>query len=143
MSEESMDNDKVSRGRILRDVLVFQAKLILDGFRDLLLVPVSLIAALVDLFDNSVAPGYHFYRVVRFGRHTDRWIDVFGTGPADEEGDSDFGFRDRGLDDLAERIEGTITREIKDGEGRASARRQLEDLLERLRKDGGGGPADR
>jgi hypothetical protein len=125
-----------SRIRIVRDVALFQGKLLLDGLRDLILVPISLIAALIDLFDDSVEPGHHFYRVVRFGRRTEKWIDLFGAGPADSSDDPKFGLADRGLDDLVERIEGTIKRQYKDAEDRTGARRQLEDLLERIRRDG-------
>jgi hypothetical protein len=126
-----------SRARIVRDVLLFQGKLLVDGFRDLLLVPVSLFAALYDLLDNSVAPGAHFYRVVRFGRQSERWIDLFGAGPPDAEDASDYGLKDRGLDDLVERIEGTLKRQYADGGVRSGARKQLEELLDKIRREGG------
>lgn len=118
------------RAQIVRDVIVFQGKLVIDGLRDLVLVPVSLVAAFIDLLDNSVAPGHHFYRVVRFGRRTERFIDLFGCGPEGKE-ERTYGLKDRGLDDLVERVEATL----REGRLSSSARKQLEDLLERVRTE--------
>ena len=41
------------RWTLIRDVVVLQAKLVVDGFRDLLLVPASIIAALVSLVSSD------------------------------------------------------------------------------------------
>ena len=73
--EPRREREGPSRTKIVRDVIVFQGKLVIDGLRDLFLVPISLAAAFIDVLDNSVAPGHHFYRVVRFGRRTERFID--------------------------------------------------------------------
>jgi hypothetical protein len=63
---------------VLRDVVVFQGKLLIDGLRDLLLSPVSIFAALIDLLVPGDDGGKRFYGVVRFGRRTERWINLFG-----------------------------------------------------------------
>lgn len=42
-----------NRWEFLRDVAVFQLKLVIDNLRDLALVPISLGAALVDLFSRE------------------------------------------------------------------------------------------
>ena len=63
----------------LRDAVVFQGKLIVDGLRDLILFPVALVATFIDLSRGN-ADGKHgrrFYDVVCFGRQTERWIDLF------------------------------------------------------------------
>lgn len=133
MSEQA----RAERIKVVRDVIVLQAKLVVDGLRDFALVPISLLAALVDLFDSSVPPGTHFYRVVRMGRRTERWIDLFGAAPPaerEEEGDEEYGLKDHGLDDLVEKVEGVVKEQYQRGEVPARARRKLEDLLAKLRE---------
>ncbi len=66
------------RWEMLRDVVVFQVKLVVDGLRDVVLSPVSLLAALGDLLLSRERTGGRFYEVVRFGRRTERWINLFG-----------------------------------------------------------------
>ncbi len=56
------------RWQLIRDVAVFQVKLVVDGLRDVLLSPASLIAALGDLILGRDRGHDRFYQVVRFGR---------------------------------------------------------------------------
>ncbi len=42
-------NNSDDRWKFVRDVMVFQLKLFLDNVRDLVLMPISLVAALIDL----------------------------------------------------------------------------------------------
>lgn len=66
------------RLQLISEVLVFQRKLALDGLRDLLLVPVSLIAAIIGLMRTGEDPGAPFRDVIRFGIRTEAWINLFG-----------------------------------------------------------------
>src|SRR5215468_4562134 len=65
------------RWRFLRDVAVFQLKLFLDNVRDFALVPVSLVAALIDLIYKGEREGALFYKVLRWGAHSEKVIDVY------------------------------------------------------------------
>lgn len=87
-----------TRRRLIRDILLLQVKLFADAGRDLLLAPVALGAGLIDLF----RPGAGLFpEVLRIGRVTDRWINLFGhSEPAGED--------EPGLDQLAQRVEGRI-----------------------------------
>lgn len=69
---------RARRWQLFRDLAVFQGKLLIDGLKDLVLGPVSLIAALLDLMTNREDPGRSFYQVLRAGRDFDRWVDLFG-----------------------------------------------------------------
>ncbi len=62
------------RWRLLRDAAAFQVKLVVDGMRDVMLSPLSLIAAIAGL-----ALGRHewFYDLLQLGRRSERWIDLF------------------------------------------------------------------
>lgn len=67
-----------TRWVILRDLAIFHAKLFLDGAKDLVLAPVSLTAAVLDLSFPGSRPGHRFYAVIRLGERYDRWLSLFG-----------------------------------------------------------------
>jgi hypothetical protein len=66
-----------TRWVILRDLLIFQVKLVLDGGKDIVLAPVSLLAVALDLFFPGGRPGHRFYAVMRVGERFDRWLSLF------------------------------------------------------------------
>ncbi|MGH8195517.1 MAG: hypothetical protein ACREQ8_14120, partial [Woeseiaceae bacterium] len=59
---------KNERWILIRDVLVFQCKLVVDGFRDVVLLPVSLIVAIVSMIGKGPSPGSEFYDLLRLAR---------------------------------------------------------------------------
>ena len=74
------DNNKTNSGRIglIRDAATLQVKLLVDGFRDALLIPVSLIATVIGVLRGGDEPDREFKRVVELGRRSERWINLFG-----------------------------------------------------------------
>lgn len=109
---------------VLRDVLVFQGKLLIDGLRDIVLSPLSLLAALVDLIVPGDDGGRRFYAVVRLGRRTEDWINLFGA--ADRcNSDAD----PQGVDILVAQLENLV----RDQDRRAEVRDKAAALLQRLR----------
>lgn len=77
-----------SRLQLLLDVFVFQFKLAADGLRDLLLSPLSIIAAIMGLIAGGDDPYRYFRELLRLGRRTEIWLNLFGrqrqTGTSDE-----------------------------------------------------------
>ena len=67
-----------SRLQLLWDVLLFQFKLVADGLRDVLLSPISLISALIGLLAGGDQPDRYFRQVLRLGRRSEIWINLFG-----------------------------------------------------------------
>ncbi len=67
-----------TRAQLVWDVLVFQFKLAADGLRDLILVPISIMAGLLGLIIGGKQPGQYFQQVINFGRRTEYWINLFG-----------------------------------------------------------------
>ncbi len=67
-----------SRLSLIWAVLVFQAKLIVDGLRDLVLVPISLVAALIGLIAGGNEPDRYFQKILGLGRRSEIWINLFG-----------------------------------------------------------------
>ncbi len=57
---------------------MLQLKLLADGLRDALLIPLSLVAALVGLLRGGDEPDREYRRVIDLGRQTERWINLFG-----------------------------------------------------------------
>jgi hypothetical protein len=59
------------RWELIRDLVGFQFKLALDGLRDLLLSPVSIVIAMYGLFFGGDRPGKHFYSLLHWGHKTE------------------------------------------------------------------------
>ena len=66
------------RWTLARDIAVLQVKLIVDGLRDFILVPVSLVAGIISLFSGGRSRDNEFYRLLRIGRRSEQWINLFG-----------------------------------------------------------------
>jgi hypothetical protein len=66
------------RAQLIREAAVLQIKLLADGFRDALLIPVSLFAALIGLLRGGDEPDREYRRVIKLGRRSERWINLFG-----------------------------------------------------------------
>lgn len=112
------------RWQTFKDVLLFQGKLLVDGLRDLLLSPISIGAALIDLLVPGDDKGRRFYAVVRFGRKTEDWINLFG---AADRHDPDREMS--GIDAIADDLEALI----RDPHRRDEARNKARVLLDRIR----------
>src|SRR5210317_187768 len=72
------DENTSKRGELIRNTVVFQLKLMADGFRDLVLLPVSLIAAVIGLLRGGDQPDREFQQVIQVGRDSEKWINLFG-----------------------------------------------------------------
>ena len=66
--EMKVRDDTNDRWALLRDVLVFQGKLLIDASRDILLSPISLAVALVDVVQSNDNTGQYFYQHAIPGR---------------------------------------------------------------------------
>lgn len=74
---------------ILRDLAIFQVKLLLDGLKDIVLAPLSAVAALADVLRPGNDGGKRFYAVIRMGERFDRWLNLYGA--AEKAGESEDG----------------------------------------------------
>lgn len=66
-----------SRSKIVRDVLVFQLKLWVEGFKDLALMPLSLVAACIDILFRSTQRRGTLYSVMKLGDRFEQWVDLY------------------------------------------------------------------
>lgn len=118
---------------LVRDAVTLQVKLVIDGLRDAVLIPLSLLAALISLVQPGADRGRFFYDIVRMGRRSERWINLFAAADRihpdeDETGDA------AEFDDYLAQVERRLTKELRDGEVKDSAGRAVDALLERIRK---------
>lgn len=69
---------------MLRDVLVFQFKLLVDALRDVVLSPLTLAAAMLDLALVGRQPPRFFRGLLRIGQRSEEWIDLWAAAAARE-----------------------------------------------------------
>ena len=62
----------------MRDFLVFQMKLALDGLKDVVVFQVSIVAMVVDFLSGRGKRPRWFYSVMRVSERFDRWLDLHG-----------------------------------------------------------------
>lgn len=96
-----------TRGQLLRQVLVFQFKLAMDGIRDVLLSPISVIAALAGILTNHPDPSRYFNRLLQLGHRSDQWINLFNTHSKDSGSST--------ADDFVREAESIVRNELEKG----------------------------
>lgn len=128
---------------LIRDVAVLQLKLLLDGFRDLVLLPASLVAAAISLvrYENG-RPGPQFYRLLALGRQSEQWINLFAAlrnAPDESRVEGPLAATD--LDDIVARMENFVVDEYRRGGVTAQARERIGRALRALqeKRDAGAG----
>jgi hypothetical protein len=91
---------------LIRDLLIFQLKLWMDGLKDLLLAPLSVGAGVIDILRGPNKNGYRLYSVLRFGEKYDLWLNLFGAArEAERSGEGLFGGSEPGDGTLVGKLE--------------------------------------
>lgn len=97
-----------SRSVTLRDFVIFQLKLALDGLADFVVFNVSIVAIVLDIISGRGRRPRLFYSVVRVSERFDAWLNLHGVAERlDEVGSEDgfFGASEAGSDSLIGEIE--------------------------------------
>ncbi len=81
--KQKQSSSSHQRNEVIHDTVVLQLKLIVDGFRDLLLLPVCLVAGVWGLIRHQKNPGRYLYRVLSYGRLSEKWIGLFDEADKD------------------------------------------------------------
>ena len=128
--------DDSRRWTLIRDATVLQFKLVIDGLRDFLLVPASIIAAVVSLVNTKDGqPGPHFYQLLAFGKQTEQAINLFGAFEhAPEEITHGDRFSDMNIDELVVRVESFVVDEYKRGGMTSQAKEQIDRALNAIQQ---------
>lgn len=112
------------RTELLRKSLILQFKLLVDGVRDAALIPLALVATVIGLMRGGADADREFQRVVKLGRRTERWINVFGHQPPlrrNHPGGS--------LDGLLDRVEEVVMDQYRKGNSEEDARAAIKEVL--------------
>ena len=119
-----------TRGQLAHAAAILQLKLLVDGMRDALLIPLSLVAALIGLLRGGDHADHEYQRVLKLGRRSERWINLFGNhtraGRATPGGS---------LDQLLERVESVVTEQYSKGRNTEEARAAIKAALDSVAGD--------
>ena len=129
--------DRNDRWRFVRDVIVFQIKMLLDNLRDLILMPVALGAALIDLLLRGEREGTLFYKVLRWGWHSEKVIDVYSAIENHPLDSFEVG-RNYTVDGVIARLEDVVTREVQKGGTAASIKSAMDRAIDQIHAGTGG-----
>ncbi len=91
---------EVTTAQALRHLLVFQAKLLADAFRDLLMSPVSVLVFFLDALRKPKLEDSLYLRLMLLGRQSDRMINLF-----DEHKDAGHFTVDQAIEELEAMVE--------------------------------------
>jgi hypothetical protein len=100
-----------SRSVTLRDFMIFQLKLALDGVKDVVVFWLSIGAVAMDFISGRGRRPRLFYSVVRVSERFDAWINLHGVVERMDEGDAGdgfFGASEAGSDSLLGEIENLV-----------------------------------
>ena len=97
----------VTRRVTLRDFVVFQVKLALEGVKDLVAINLSIVAMVIDIIAGSGKRPRRFYAVMRLCQRFDRWLRLYSAK----------GFAATGHDDWRQRYLSGLAAEEEDQPG--------------------------
>ncbi|MEJ2203380.1 MAG: hypothetical protein P8170_04670 [Gemmatimonadota bacterium] len=108
MSKKKKSLAVATRSVTVRDFAIFQAKLVLDGVKDVAVFWISIVAVVLDFLAGRGRRPRLFYSVMRMSERLDLWLNLHGVLERLEEEESDdglFGASDAGDDTLIGQIE--------------------------------------
>ena len=134
--DPEVPGDHADRWTLIRDLFVFQAKLLVDGLRDLLLVPASLVAGIWSLVGGENGrPGPQFYKLVSLGKQSELWIDLFKAYEnAPEEVRREHQFAVKNMDELVDKFESFVVDEYERGGVTAQAKERIDKALDAIQR---------
>ena len=124
------DTEQHSRSEVIRDAIVLQLKLIIDGMRDLMLMPVVFFAAIAGLILHREQPGRYMYRVLSYGKVSEKWIGLFEEASKDTMEPVDL--KDNCLDKLLKKTQSAIESKYIDEEKKQKLMDKLNNTLDEI-----------
>ncbi len=123
---EPLDEAPINhRAVLLRNAVVLQFKLLVDGLRDAALIPLALVATILGLMRGGENADREFRRVIKLGKRSERWINLFGHQASSSR------VRPGGsLDQLLERVEAVVVDQYMKGHTTEEARSAIEAAME-------------
>lgn len=135
------DSESSKRNQLIRRVVTFQLKLMADGLRDLVLFPVSLVAALIGIFRGGDEPDRELNQVMEYGRQTEEWIDLFEQRSGTEHDESRKSHSLASIDAVFSKVEESLMQSYKSSDTSEDVQSEIDDALneahEKARKSAG------
>lgn len=129
-------SDHPDRWTLLRDMAVLQVKLLVDGFRDLVLVPATLIAGIISLVKGTKdRPGPQFYQLIGWGKQSEIWINLFKAyehAPAEVK--QEYSFAVANIDELVDKVESFVVEEYQRGGVTKQAKERIDKALNAIQR---------
>lgn len=99
---------------LVRDLLIFQLKLLLDGLKDLFLAQLALWAAIVDFCLPRRVRGRLFYGLLQRSERFDLWLNLYRpASQAQHTGDGLFGASRAGANTLLGELEAVVRQKVE------------------------------
>lgn len=129
-------SDYPDRWTLLRDLAVLQVKLLVDGFRDLVLVPASLIAGIISLVKGTKdRPGPQFYQLIGVGKQSEVWINLFKAYEhAPPEVKQEYSFGVANMDEIVDKFESFVVDEYQRGGVTRQAKERIDKALNAIQR---------
>jgi len=108
----------------MRDAAVLQLKLLADGIRDAILIPLSLVAALVGLVEGGKNCDEKFRRVIKLGKRSERWINLFG-----QQTPLDMSHPAGSIDTILNQVESIVLDQYRKGRTASETRAAVRDAM--------------
>lgn len=127
-AQDSPSQSQSPRIRLVRKTAVFQLKLLADGLRDALLIPISLGATLIGLIRGGGDADREFREVIKLGQRSERWINLF-----DHHHPLMWSHPAGSIDSMIDRMESVVREQYRKGKTSADDKTAIEEALEKLR----------
>lgn len=100
-----------TRGVTIRDFAIFQIKLAIDGFKDVGVIGLSIVAIVLDILSGKGRRPRLFYSVLKLSERFDQWLNLHGAAERLDDPDNEdglFGGSEAGSDSLLGKIEQAV-----------------------------------
>jgi hypothetical protein len=128
---------KHQSGALIRQAIVFQLKLGLDALRDVLMSPVSIILVITDIVMANNHQQSYFLHLMRLGKKSDHWINLFGVELPGEVPEDDKATAESNVDYWFAKVEEVIKEQQVDGKLSQAGKEKLQQYFGVINK-----PAD-
>jgi hypothetical protein len=109
-------------------------KLVVDGLKDLVLAPLSIVAGVLDVFRPEREGEGRFYRLLRNGDAFDRWVDLFEAARRERDTDGDALARSKdGMDAQLRELESMLAEQVRRGDLTRKAKDAIDSGLDAIR----------
>ncbi len=106
---ERSEHRELPKRVVVRDLIILQLKLWLDGIKDIILSPLAIGAAALDVLMGPTPEGHRLYKVLDLGERFDLWLNLYdASGRAESSGEGLFGASRAGENTLLGRLEKAV-----------------------------------